>query len=99
MQPITFELVGFRVVTGSFAAVVIVLYRPGSAAVQQKFFDELAVVLDRVAIYQEPVYVVGDFNIRLDKPDDPHAVQLRLLVETYGLVLHATGPTHQLGGT
>jgi len=35
--------------------------------VQQSFHDELAAVLDRVAIYQEPIYVVGDVNIRLDR--------------------------------
>jgi len=63
------------------------------------FFDKLAVVLDQVATCQEPIYVVGDFNIRLDRPDSPHADQLRLLAECYGLTLHDTGPTHQLGGT
>ena len=66
---------------------------------QQKFFDELADVLDRFATYQMPIYVVGDFNVRFDRPDDPHAKQLRQLVDCYGLELHCTGPTHQLGGT
>ena len=98
-QPTTFELVCARAVVGSFAAIVVVLYRPGSEAVQQKFYDELAAVLDRFAAYQMPIYVAGDFNVRLDRPDDPHAIQLRLLVDCYGLVLHDTGPTHQLGGT
>ena len=60
----------------------------------QSFFDELAAVLDGVATYQEPVYVVGDYNIRLD-----HAIQLRQLVESYGLLLHDPRSTHQLGGT
>ena len=98
-QPTTFELVGARVVSGRFAGIVITLYRPGSAAVLQSFFDELAAVLDRVATYQEPLYVAGDYNIRLDRPDDPHAIQLRQLVESYGLLLHDTRSTHQLGGT
>jgi len=99
-QPTTFELVGDRVVSGRFSGIVITLYRPGSAAALQSFFDELAAVLDRVATYQEPVYVVvGDYNIRLDCPDDPHAIQLRQLVESYGLVLHDTRSTHQLGDT
>ena len=48
-QPTTFELVGARVVSGRFAGIVITLYRPGSAAVLQSFFDELAAVLERVA--------------------------------------------------
>ena len=67
--------------------------------IQQLFFDELATVLDRFATYQESIYVVGDFNVRLDRSDDPHADQFRLLVDCYGLKLHATGPTHQFGGT
>jgi len=73
-QPTTFELVGARVVSRRFTGIIITLYRPGSAAVLQSFFNELTAVLDRVAIYQEPVYVVGDYNIRLDRPDDPRTL-------------------------
>ena len=72
-QPTTFEVVCARVVIGRFTAIVVVVYRPGSAAVQQKFYDELAAVLDRAATYQDAVFIVGDFNIRLERPDDPHA--------------------------
>jgi len=67
--------------------------------VQQKFYDELAAMLDRCAVYQMAICVAGDFNVRLDHPGDPHVTQLRQLVNCYGLVLHDTGPTHQLGGT
>jgi hypothetical protein len=88
-----------RVVVRRFSAIIVVLYRPGSAAVQQRFFDELSAVLDRFAIYQEPIFLVGDFNIRLDRVEDPHANQLRSLIDSYGLKLHATGPTHRRGGT
>jgi len=98
-QPSTFQMVCVRAVAEQFSAIVVAVYRPGSVAVQQSFHDELASVLDRVAVYQEPIYVVGDVNIRLDRDDDPHADQLRLLVDCYGLVLHSTGRTHQLGGT
>jgi hypothetical protein len=98
-RPTTFEVLCVRTVVGQFSATIVVIYRPGSTAVTQKFFEELSVVLDRVAIIQEPIYVIGDFNIRLDRDDDRNADQLRLLVDCYGLVLHNTGPTHQLGGT
>jgi len=81
----------------SSSAVVVVVYRPGSMSVQLLFFDELATVLDRFATHQEPFYGVGDFNIWLDHPDDPHADQFRLLVDCHRLKLHATGPTHHLG--
>jgi len=66
-QPGTFELVCVRAVSGRFSAVVVVLYRPGSTAVQCRFFDELSAVLDRVDTYPDPVYITGDFNIRLDR--------------------------------
>ena len=72
------------------------VYRPGSDAVQQMFFNELATLLDRVDTYSDPIYVVGDFSIRLDRPDDPHADRLHQLVQCYGLTLHSTGPTHTL---
>ena len=35
----------------------------------------------------------------LDSLNNQHADQLHLLSDCYGLVLHATGPTHKLGGT
>ena len=65
----------------------------------QSFFDELSAVLDQVATYQVPIYVTGDVNIRRDDPEDPHAIQLHMLVVCYGLKRHSTGPTHKLGGT
>jgi len=55
--------------------------------------------MEQVATYQVPVYIAGDFNIRLDRPDDAHAVQLRQLVDCYGLLLHDSDTTHQLEGT
>ena len=98
-QPSTFELVSTRVVAGQLTATVAAVNRPGSAAIQQLFFDELSTLLEQLATYQAPVYIVGDFKIHLDRPDDPHSVQFRLLVDCYSLMLHQTAATHQLGGT
>ena len=53
VQPTSFEFLCVRAVVGRFTAIVVVLYRPGSAAVQQKFFVELGAILDRVATYQD----------------------------------------------
>lgn len=38
-------------------------------------FNELSNVLDRVVTYVDPIYVFGDINIRLDRPDDPDSRQ------------------------
>ena len=48
---------------------------------------------------QMPMYVADDFNVRLERLDNPHAFHLRLLVDCSGLMIHDMGPTHQLGGT
>jgi exonuclease III len=59
--------------------------------VQQQFFDELSSVLERAGTYSAPMYLVGDFNIRLDRPDDPHAVNFRSLLQAFHLNVAATG--------
>jgi len=98
-QPTTFELQCVRAVAGQFTAIVAAVYRPGSATVQQLFFDELGAVFEQLATYQAPVYIAGDFNSRLDRPDDPHSAQFHLLADCNGLTLHHTDATHQLGVT
>lgn len=97
--PRKFELLCTRVTAGKFTAILCAVYRPGSWSLDQEFFEELAAVFDHIATYREPVFIVGDFNVRLDRPDDPYVAQFRTLVGCYGLVLHDTTATHQRGGT
>jgi len=47
--------------------------------------------LDRVAVFQEPISVISTA--------DAIATTITTPINCYGLVLHDTGPTHQLGGT
>jgi endonuclease/exonuclease/phosphatase (EEP) superfamily protein YafD len=56
-------------------------------------------VFDGIATHQEPVFVVGDLNIRLGRRDDPHARQSNNLVADYGFAVRPTISTHKLGGT
>ena len=46
-----------------------------------------------------PTYVAGDFNIRLDRADDPHAAHLRSVFDAFGLTVSNSGSTHQSGST
>jgi len=55
-------------------------------------------VLDCLATYAEPVSVVGDLNVRLDRLDDSSAVQLVDVLADRGLSNHVTTLTHNLGG-
>jgi len=43
---------------------------PDAATVQQRFFEELATLMEQVATHQVPL---GDFNIHLDRSDNAHA--------------------------
>jgi len=62
------------------------------------FFKELSEVLDRLVAFIDPVFVVGDFNVRLDRPSDPDAGQFNELLTAYGLASRVTTATHDQGG-
>jgi len=98
VSPTTFQLLCVRVVSGTSSCSVAVIYRPGSVAVSTAFYRELADVLDCLATYAEPVSVVGDLNVRLDRLDDSSAVQLVDVLADRGLSNHVTTLTHNLGG-
>jgi hypothetical protein len=95
----TFEVVCIRLTSGSYHCVLVVIYRPCSAAVTVKFFTELADVLDRVAVLSGPVFVAGDVNIRLDRLNESSTRQLVELFASRGLLISATELTHNRGGT
>jgi len=75
VTPITFEVVCVRVVSGTSTFIAAVVYRPGSDAISLAFFVEFTDVLDRLATFTDPVLLVGDINIRLERTDDSASVQ------------------------
>ena len=48
--------------------------------------------------YIDPVFLVGDFNIRLDRADDPASRQFTDVLTAHGLLCRVTTPTHDRGG-
>ena len=83
--------------TGQSRAAVAVVYRPGSQPVTAQFFDDLSTLLERLVVLRLPLFITGDFNVRLDR-DLQHAEQLRSVFEAFGLQICCTGPTHRDGG-
>jgi hypothetical protein len=76
------------------------LRRSGSEAVTASFFDELADVLRRIAAMRELIFVAGNVNIHLDRPDDQNICHLLNLFGCYGFMVHvAVVPTHDSGGS
>ncbi len=99
LSPTTFEFTASYVVAHQCRVAVIIVYRPGSQSVTTEFFSELSSLLERLAVLNVPAFVTGDFNVRLDRSDDPHAVQLHSILNSYGFCISTSGPTHRLGGT
>jgi hypothetical protein len=50
-SPSSFEVLCVHVSSGTVSEILVVVYRPGSQRVQQRFFDELSSVLERAGTY------------------------------------------------
>ena len=98
VKPTTFEFLCVRVATGTSSCIAAVVYRPGSAAVSSTFFVEFSDVVDRLALLTEPVYIVGDINIRLERQADTATRQLTDVLCAHSLVNCVTTATHDRGG-
>jgi hypothetical protein len=92
----TFELLVVRVTSGSSLCVTVLIYRTGP--VTSVFFVELSDVFDRVVTFVDPIYVVGDVNLRLNRVDVPLSWQFADVLVSHGLVCHVKTSTHVRGG-
>ena len=79
--------------------VLLGVYRPGSQALSELFFNELSAVFERLSAYNCPVVACGDFIVHVDRADDVNAVRLEQLLQSFGCTKHVTEPTHNAGHT
>ena len=86
-EPYSFELVCARIAVESFSCIIAVIYRRGSVAVTSTFFDDLSELLNRAVSYRDPIYIVGDVNVRSDRADDPDARRLTELFSVYDFAI------------
>ena len=93
----TFEHLCVRINSCGINCIALVIYRPGSEHVTQQFFEELSKLLAYLATLSAPIFITGDFNIRLDRLNDPPAIQLNELLASLGLSQQVDHPTHDLG--
>ena len=52
--------------SGSSTAVVLIIYRPGTAAITDVFLTELTKYLEAIALYKCQIASASDFNINVD---------------------------------
>jgi hypothetical protein len=93
----TFEYVCGRICL-KMPIVFVVIYRPGSAAVTNLFYAEFEDMLSQLVIMSSDIYIVGDINIRLDRPGDSDTIRFNEILSSYGLTQSVGLPTHTLGG-
>jgi len=58
------------------------------------FLRRFTDVLDRVVTFIDPVYIVGDINVRLDPSDEATAMHLVEVLSDHGLACRVSSPTH-----
>ena len=96
IEPITFEFTSARISSGVLSIVIVLLYRTGP--VTSGFFTELTNLLERISVFSDPVFFVGDVNIHMEKQNETQTRQLCDLLKSFGLANRVTLPTHNLGG-
>ena len=98
IRPTTYELLCTRVTSGSSSCIAAVIYRPGSADMSAAFIDEISSLLDRLATFVDPVFLVGDANVRLDRPEESWPSQFNDILAAHGFTNRVTSATHDHGG-
>jgi hypothetical protein len=101
-QPTTFEVLGCSLRSASMSTVCVAIYRPGSQAIRELFYEELTSLLETVATYRCLIVVCGDFNIHVNDPNDLYVQRFAATIDSFDLVQSVVGPTHQWsfrGGT
>ena len=73
VEPGTFKFLCVRIVCGLTSCIATITYQPGSESATSAFFSDLADVLGRLVTFVDPVFIVGDDNVRLDRPAEPNA--------------------------
>ena len=98
VRPNSFELLVVRVTSGSSSCIAAVVYRPGSATVTSAFFDDISDVLDRLGTFADPVLLVGDANIHLERPDGATTCEFTDVLAAHGFSNHVVAATQKRGG-
>lgn len=97
--PVTFECLVCSLKTSVTQAVLVAVYRPGSAHPSSLFFHEFTALLEELVPLGSQLIIAGDFNIHVDDPDSDAGVRLRKLIDMFGLVQSVQRPTHSAGHT
>ena len=92
VNPRSFEMLSVRMTSVSSSRVAVPIYRPPSASVSTSV-SELSDILDPVVTFSDPLFVVGDVNIHMERDDDPDKRQFADALNARGMVCHHAADT------
>jgi len=94
-----FEYVCCRLTTTTrYDVIILSIYRPGSHAITNEFFNDFTVLLESLATFRCPIFILGDINIHLELSDETHTVELIELLESFDMKQNVVEHTHKYGG-
>ena len=77
---------------------LLTIYRPPNLSVVM-FLEEFCELLSEICVPFDSIIISGDFNLHIDKFDNPHSRDFLALLDTFNLTQHVQGPTHSQGHT
>ena len=99
----SFEYSEWLVTSANNRVKLCVIYRPPYSEDHpvsvQSFFTEFEDYLESIVLSNEPICIMGDFNIHMDKSTCPDQHKLMDILNSFGLIQHVNIPTHQSGHT
>ena len=99
----TFEHMTINLELHGKKIMLVLLYRPEPSNknkyTMSEFFDEFTNLLATLHQLKTEIIIAGDFNIHINKKDDPRTIRLNSILEMFDLVQHISTPTHRGGNT
>ena len=99
----SFEHLDLTLSTGKVSFRLISIYRPPPSVKNGlslcQFISDFSDLVERLFTSNNKLFLVGDFNIPLDAPSNPHTLLFNEILTTFNLQQHVNGPTHRCGHT
>ena len=93
----------WKVNAGTVTINIIAIYHPLYSDINQSthamFLDDLADIFEKHLMSLSNIMVTGDFNLLIDKMNDPDVNLFKDMVQAFGLDCQVDFPTHQIGHT
>ena len=99
----TFEHLELQVTINGAVTTILIIYRPEPSRknpyIMSEFFSEFNDWLSMYNHRNNEILIVGDFNIHINKIENPRTQNFCDIIETFGMKQHIKSATHKHGNT